>query len=191
MKRTIYLSLFTAYYLIFAVFFGCSSKKAVVKKDISREKKKETQDIVKTKPLGGDVIVALLPFKSSIDDQDAREKARKLFKLINSLLSSNDKFKIIEQHKLEEILYEISSGYTGIADASTASQVGKLLGVSIIVCGSFAVTDDGVLLSIQLVDVGTGKVIGDAIEWDGDISTFNKFVKKTSREITTAVKKKK
>lgn len=178
MKRIIYI-------LIFAVFCGCGSKDAVVKREKLQGKKKNIPAAVKNKQTAA-TIVALLPFKSSVDNRDSREKAKKLFKSVNSLLETNKKFKVIERHKLEEILYEISSGYEGIADVSTAVQVGKLLGVSIIVCGRLGAKGEN-FLSIQIINVKTGKTMGGAIKWDGNDTTFSKFIEKISREISSVV----
>lgn len=176
--------------LLFTAFWGCGSREAVVMREKLPEKKKNVPaEAVKTKQTGSGVMVGMLPFKSSVNTQSSRENTKRLFKSINVILSSDKKFKMIEQRKLEEILYEINSGYDGIADVSTAVQVGKLLGVSVIVCGRIGIIGEN-YLSMQIMDVKAGKTVGDAIKWDGDAAAFDKFVEKISRKIAASVKNK-
>ncbi|BAZ42718.1 Curli production assembly/transport component CsgG [Calothrix sp. NIES-4101] len=102
--------------------------------------------------------------------------------LVNKLVDSG-KYSVIERSKLDAILQEQNLGASGRVDASTAAQIGKLLGVDVVVIGSvtgfnierdnggvcaFGVCAGGkkasanVQLNIRMVNTNTGEIIATA-----------------------------
>jgi curli biogenesis system outer membrane secretion channel CsgG len=116
--------------------------------------------------------------------------------LVNKLVDSG-KYSVIERSKLDAILKEQNLGASGRVDASTAAQIGKLLGVDVVVIGSvtgfnierdnggvcaFGVCAGGkkaaanVQLNVRMVNTTTGEIIttaegkGKSGRGDGNLS---------------------
>ncbi|WP_245911795.1 CsgG/HfaB family protein [Brunnivagina elsteri] len=102
--------------------------------------------------------------------------------LVNKLVDSG-KYSVIERSKLDAILKEQNLGASGRVDTSTAAQIGKLLGVDVVVIGSvtgfnierdnggvcaFGVCAGGkkaaanVQLNVRMVNTTTGEIIATA-----------------------------
>lgn len=100
--------------------------------------------------------------------------------LVTDALLEKDKFQIMERSRLEEIMAEQNLQMSGAVDESTAVQIGKLLGVRLMVLGSvteFQMTGASglsiggfglglqkasVKLSARLVDVQTGQILASS-----------------------------
>lgn len=106
-------------------------------------------------------------------------------------LVQNREFSVIERNRLSEILAEQDLAASGAIDASTAAQLGKVLGVQLVVIGSvleFGINEKGgkipqvgkwkfgrgvgasvvtgsAKLSARLVDTTTAEILGS---WEGD-----------------------
>jgi hypothetical protein len=84
---------------------------------------------------------------------------------------------VIERARLEEILKEQKLNNSKEFDASTASKVGKLLGVQYILTGAFFDLMGSMRMDARIIDVETGKIIkSDGI--DGPTNTFFDLEKK-------------
>lgn len=98
-------------------------------------------------------------------------------------LVQTDKFSVIERSRLDDILAEQQLGQSGAVDASTAAEIGQLLGVQAIVTGAITAfsideTSGGLgplqasfgeaesQLDVRLVDTSTGEIL-TAIEGSG------------------------
>lgn len=97
--------------------------------------------------------------------------------MTTALVKSNE-FRVVERQQVQTLLAEQSLGMSGAIDAATAAQVGRLLGVQLVVLGSitqFSIDQRSAgvgrlgvsasyaeaesVLDIRIVDVNTGEII--------------------------------
>lgn len=77
-------------------------------------------------------------------------------------LSQNRALRIVERGRLAEILQEFELSDQGLVDASTAAQVGNLVGARYMVLGSFTDLFGEMVLTVRVVDVETSEVLPSA-----------------------------
>ena len=66
---------------------------------------------------------------------------------------------VVEREKMEQVLNELGKSFSGMIDSSTASEIGKMLGVEAIVVGTVADMGNSVDLRARLLDVEKGAAI--------------------------------
>ena len=81
---------------------------------------------------------------------------------VTAVLVQGGSVEVIERAKLDVILAEQSFGVSDLVDASSAQELGRLLGIQAFVVGSYTVLDKNIEVSARLVDVGTGKMLAAA-----------------------------
>ncbi len=69
------------------------------------------------------------------------------------------RFEVIERRLLEQILEEQQMSQSGLVDQDTASAIGKLLGVKVIISGSVSKLQNFMEVNARIVDVETGSII--------------------------------
>ena len=92
-------------------------------------------------------------------------------------LSNQDEFHIVEREKLENLLKEIELGDSGFINKETAQKLGKGLGATYMLTGSFLIIDEIMRIDARLVSVGSGEIIM-AEEITGEKNTFFELEKK-------------
>ena len=106
--------------------------------------------------------LAVLYFENnSLYDREKLDPLRKgLADMFITELSKVSAFKVVERAQLQQILEEMKLGQSGMLDARTAVQVGKLLGAQHLVFGSFMqLNKKQIRIDIRIVDVETGLTI--------------------------------
>ena len=85
----------------------------------------------------------------------------------------NPRVKVVERVRIDEILKELSLGDIGPIREETAVRIGNLLGANLLLLGSAAQVGDTKLLTMRLVKVETGEVIGGISDRNsGDLSAL-------------------
>jgi len=69
------------------------------------------------------------------------------------------RFDVVERRLLEKVLNEQKLAMTGIVDASSASQIGKVLGVKVVITGSVMKLHDIIEINARIIDVENGSII--------------------------------
>jgi len=69
------------------------------------------------------------------------------------------RFDVVERGLLKKILYEQKLGMSGILDETTATKIGKLLGVKIIISGSVLKLQNILEINARIIDVETASII--------------------------------
>ncbi|MDA8132643.1 MAG: FlgO family outer membrane protein [Elusimicrobia bacterium] len=120
--------------------------------------------------------IAIIPFSYA----DAREKASKDGSVIAERLTikmiNMHKFEIIERSVLDKVMNELKLQSSGMIDASSAQQLGKVLGVEAIVTGTLVETSGGQIeVNARMIKTETAQAIGASqvtVEknWIGDVS---------------------
>jgi len=75
-------------------------------------------------------------------------------------LFSTRRFEIVERQLLDEVLKEQNLGASGLIDAGSAAQIGKILGVDAIVTGTITDLGKNVRITARIIDAQTGSVYG-------------------------------
>jgi TolB-like protein len=121
--------------------------------------------------------IAIIPF-SYADTKDSDSKdgsviaARLTVKMINM-----HKFDIIERSALDKVMNELKLQASGTIDASSAQQLGKVLGVQAIVTGTLVETSNGQIeVNARMIKTETAQAIGASQvdldkDWVGDASS--------------------
>lgn len=120
--------------------------------------------------------IAIIPF-SYADSKDKASKdgsviaERLTIKLINA-----HKFEIIERSVLDKVMAELKLQASGVIDASSAQQLGKVLGVEAIITGTLVEMQGGQIeVNARLIKTETAQAIGASQvslkkDWIGDAS---------------------
>ncbi len=103
--------------------------------------------------------VAVLPFRE-LEGQPTVLGSFLAEELFTHLVNAG--LEIVERSMLDKVLGEIKLDQTGVIDASTAKQVGKVVGVDAVVTGSITDLQSYVAINCRLIDVITGKIFAAA-----------------------------
>lgn len=116
--------------------------------------------IVNSMPKGGKTRIAVIEFSDlhGMVDEFGKYLAEELI----TRLFMTGKFEVIERQLLEKVLSEQNLSLTGLIDAGSAMEIGKLLGVDAIVSGT--ITDLGISLKVnaRIISTETGLVFAVA-----------------------------
>jgi len=78
---------------------------------------------------------------------------------ITTELSMIPEIELIERTQLEKVLREQNFSHSGIVDSKTAQEMGKILGVDVIICGTVADVGRKWEINVRAIEVKTGKII--------------------------------
>lgn len=107
--------------------------------------------------------VAVLPianggsFGADAEDLEALEVG--LQQLLLTELAHHDSLRIVERSVLRSLLEEQDLGASGRVDASTAADVGRLVGARYVITGVFLDLNGDFHLNTRVVDVETGEIL--------------------------------
>ncbi|MBK8369062.1 MAG: DUF4145 domain-containing protein [Bacteroidetes bacterium] len=130
--------------------------------------------------------IAILYFDNGSDNAELSRLRKGLADMLISDLSKIKMLNVIERARLEEILKEQKLNNSKEFDASTATKVGKLLGVQYILTGAFFDLMGSMRMDARIIDVETGKIIkSEGI--DGQTNTFFGLEKKLVVKIASGL----
>ncbi len=101
--------------------------------------------------------VALFPFQDAEGEESPAAQA--IATGVIAILTQCEGVQVIERARTEQVLEEQSLGQSGLIDASTAPQIGQMVGADTLVFGA---SSPGQLL-IRLVDASSGQVLGATV----------------------------
>ena len=90
---------------------------------------------------GEKLIIAILNFQNKANQGGSR-LGHAVVDMMNTAMLKSGKFRVIERTRVEAILKEQNLSTTGAIDQSTASEVGKILGVKAVILGN--ITEYGI-----------------------------------------------
>ncbi len=126
--------------------------------------------------------IAVIYFDNGSDNNELSRLRKGLADMLISDLTKIKMLNVAERARMEEILKEQKLNNTKEFDASTASKVGKLLGVQYILTGSFFELMGSLRIDARIIDVETGKIIkSEGV--DGASPTFFDLEKKLAIKI--------
>jgi sugar transport system substrate-binding protein len=81
---------------------------------------------------------------------------------LTNRLFMTKKFQVVERELLNKVLQEHKLNLTGLVDASSIKELGKILGVSAIVSGTVSDLGDSVKINARLIDTETANILAVA-----------------------------
>jgi TolB-like protein len=130
-----------------------SAKPAITppKPEIQREKK-TIPEIQKAK-------IAILEFQGLNEEAKKDNMGKMVTEIITTSLVNSRAFSIIEREKLSKVLKEFQLSMTGVVDAASAKEIGKILGADAIITGSVMMLRNKLRLDARIIDVGSGAIL--------------------------------
>lgn len=111
-----------------------------------------TADFKKTK-------IAVLDFQLQGDGYETKDMGSIVAEWFITALVKEGRFDVVERAMLNKILSEQKMGISGIVDESSATQLGKILGVKIIITGSVMKLQGVLEVNARIIDVETASII--------------------------------
>lgn len=106
--------------------------------------------------------IAVLPFANLMKDDSLEWLTGGISSTITTKLGNVKGLYLVERSQIENALKELSFQGSGFVDEKTAKDVGKLLGVDVIVVGEFQKAGNTLRITARFVEVQTGKIISPA-----------------------------
>ncbi len=103
--------------------------------------------------------IAVLDFQMQGEGYETKDMGAIVAEWFITALVKTGRFDVIERALLKKILEEQRLGMSGVVDAGSASQVGKLLGVKTIISGSVMRLESIVEVNARIIDVESGSII--------------------------------
>ncbi len=107
----------------------------------------------------GDLVIAVADFANVGQDPELQGLIQGIPESVTTYLARKGMVRIVERGRLESALKELQLGMKGIVDEETAAEVGKAVGASAIMVGSFLKIGDMIRINARVIDVETGEVI--------------------------------
>jgi TolB-like protein len=102
--------------------------------------------------------VWILPFEQLQEDRPFEYLREALPALLAVAISHTGDDTVVERERLDELLDELSLTLEGLTSRDDRRRIGKLLGATVMISGSYTRQDDRLLLNVQATDLETGVV---------------------------------
>jgi len=120
---------------------------------------------IPTEYLGGEapqrrrsVLVAVLPFANESSDPGIEWLTKGIAESVTTALGRVPGVRLVERLQIEKVMKELSFQSTHVVDATTAQEIGKVLGVDFVVIGSYQKFGKRLRFDARRVKVETGEV---------------------------------
>ena len=121
--------------------------------------------------------IAIIPFSYADGRTGATKDGSVISERLTIKMINMHKFEIIERSVLDKVMAELKLQSSGMIDASSAQQLGKVLGVEAIITGTLVETSGGQIeVNARLIKTETAQAIGASQvqldkNWIGDAAT--------------------
>ena len=103
--------------------------------------------------------IAVLDFQMQGEQTSTKDMGKIVAEWLITGLVETGRFDVIERRLLEKLLEEQKLGVTGMIDPNSAAQLGKVLGVKIIVSGTVTSLEGYTEINARLINVDTASII--------------------------------
>jgi len=103
--------------------------------------------------------IAILEFQGLNEQAKKDNMGKMVTEIMTTSLVNSRAFNIIEREKLSKVLKEFQLSQTGLIDAASAKEIGKILGADAIVTGSVMMLRERLRMDARIIDVGTGAIV--------------------------------
>lgn len=127
--------------------------------------------------------IAVLDFDLQGSGFETKDMGAIVAEWFTTALVRTGRFDVIERALLKKIIAEQKLGMTGLVDESTASKIGKLLGVKSIICGSVVRLPHMIEINARIIDVQTASIEDAESVSSASTSRLQDLVEEMSRRI--------
>lgn len=120
--------------------------------------------------------LAVVYFDNSSDDKNLDRLSKGLASMLITDLSSVNMLIIVERERIEEIIKEQKLSNSKGFDPTTAAKIGKLLGVEMILTGTYFELLGSLRIDSRIIDVETAKILHTS-GVEGEVANFFKLEK--------------
>jgi TolB-like protein len=103
--------------------------------------------------------IAVLDFQMQGEEQENQDMGSIVAEWFITAMVKEGRFDVIERRLLQKILSEQQLVMTGVVDETSATQIGKLLGVKVIISGSVMKVRDMLEVNARIIDVENASII--------------------------------
>lgn len=130
--------------------------------------------------------IAVTYFLNTSEDPNLNPLSKGLSEMLITDLAVSKDITLVERERLNDLLDEIKLQENPYFDQASASQLGKGLGASYIITGSYLVMNEELRIDARLIDVDTSQ-IALSVKSQGKISTFFDVQKKLAADILSGL----
>lgn len=130
--------------------------------------------------------IAVLDFQMQGDQNTAQDMGKIVAEWLITGLVETGRFDVIERRLLEKVFAEQKLGATGAIDPNSAAQLGKILGVKIIVAGTVTSLEGMNEINARLINVDTASIVAAEKVRSGSAERLSDLVVKITAKIVAA-----
>lgn len=127
--------------------------------------------------------IAVLDFRLQGNDFETDDMGTIVAEWLITAFVHEGRFEVIERKLLGEVLGEQQMIAEGIVDQETASEIGKLLGVKVIISGSVAKIQNVVEVNARIVDVFSASIVTAESVSSTDVTSLRNLVREMAVKI--------
>ena len=113
----------------------------------------------KTRKKGKAFTIAVMAFKNTSTDRKFDSLGRGLQSMMTTDLAQVTRFRLVERGRLNEILAEHKLARSGYADRRQAVKLGKIVGATHLLGGTFIIHNKKMRLDARLYSTKTGRIV--------------------------------
>ena len=114
--------------------------------------------------------IAVIDFRVHGEESNVKDMGKIIAEWLTIAFVQEGRFEVIERQMLKKVMSEQQLVMTGVVDESSATELGKLLGVKVIITGSVMKLQDMITVSARIIEVESASII--AAENVSSASTF-------------------
>ncbi|MFQ5793841.1 MAG: FlgO family outer membrane protein [Candidatus Bipolaricaulia bacterium] len=112
-----------------------------------------------------ELVIAIVDFENTSGRAEFDQLERTIPESMLTRFAQAERVRVVERARLEAAIEEMRLGLGGIVDTRTASEIGRAVGATAIIIGSFSIIGDQIRINARLIDVETGEVItGEVVQ---------------------------
>lgn len=168
---------------------GRAPEQAILKRDAFPGGKNRISTIETPEPHLSPIILSILPLQHNGSDKTLDSRGVALADMISARLAPNPHFKLVERQRIDALFKELDLGDVGPVDQKTAVRIGGMLGANVIALGSFSVIRGRPVVTLRLVNVESGEIVGGVTERGNDADQLDRLAEKAATSLGNALSK--
>ena len=105
------------------------------------------------------VVIAIVDFKNTSRDESLNYLEKAIPESIITNMAKSGQLEIVERSRLQDAMSEMQLSMSGVVDEQTAVEVGRAVGASAILVGSFVRIGGMIQINARLIDVESSRII--------------------------------
>jgi len=135
---------------------------------------------------GKNVVCAVFQFKDSIEDENYGDP---LASMMMTSLTKTVNIKVVERERIQKAVKELEFQTSGLADSTTAKEVGKFLNADYLIYGEVSRIKDTYHIIIHVVDVKLGEIVLSRDIDTDDPNQFRELIQQQANYVAQCISK--